>query len=165
MITIKELIWINHEGYKIIERELGKDFGGKSVTRKHEILCFEKFGENYNLIRDSKKLDTYDGLSNDYKYDLKILQNGGGTTMTASGYEAYKYIVDNIDENWSKSPYSRSYYDSQNIGWGYKPEGSIRVSDHWNFGEDCEHCPTAEPVDGWAVCRYENGIYHLIQKF
>lgn len=164
-MIIKEMIWINHEGYRIIERELGKKFGEENVSRKYEILCYEKFGENYSLARDSKKLETYDGLSNDYKYDLKIFQAGAGTTMTASGYEAYKYIVDNIDENWSKSPYSQSYYNSQNIGWGYKPEGSIRVSDHWNFGKDCEHCPTAEPVDDWAVCRYENGIYHLVRKF
>ena len=33
------------------------------------------------------------------------------------------------------------------------------------FGEDGEHCPTAEPVEGWAVCRFENGVYHLIKKF
>ena len=75
------------------------------------------------------------------------------------------WLMENWDENWSKSPYGYSFYSSKNIDWGYKPEGSIRVSDHWNFGEDCEHCPTAEPVDGWAVCRYEDGIYHLIQKF
>ena len=31
--------------------------------------------------------------------------------------------------------------------------------------EDGEHCPTAEPVEGWAVCRFENGVYHLIKKF
>ena len=164
-MIIKEIIWIKHEGYRIIERELGKEFGEENVSRKYEILCYEKYGENYNLARDSKKLETYDGLSNDYKYDLKIFQAGAGTTMTASGYEAYKYIVDNIDENWSKSPYSQSYYNSQNIGWGYKPEGSLRVSDHWNFGQDGEHCQTAEPVDGWAVCKFENGKYHLIKKF
>lgn len=86
--------------------------------------------------------------------------------------EGLNHAQDNLAQNimlwakeWSQSPYSYSFYSSKNIDWGYKPEGSLRVSDHWNFGEDGEHCPTAEPVDGWAVCKFENGKYHLIKKF
>ena len=37
------------------------------------------------------------------------------------------------------------------------------MSDQWNFGANGEHCQTAEPVDGWAVCRFENGKYHLVK--
>lgn len=82
-----------------------------------------------------------------------------------SYFNMIMWLMDNMDENWSQSPYGESFYSSKNIDWGYKPEGSLRVSDHWNFGENGEHCPTAEPVDGWAVCKFENGKYHLIKKF
>ena len=75
------------------------------------------------------------------------------------------WLMKEWTSEWSQSPYGESFYNSHDIDWGYKPEGSLRVSDHWNFGEDGEHCPTAEPVEGWAVCRYENGVYHLIKKF
>lgn len=82
-----------------------------------------------------------------------------------SYFDMIVWLMDNINENWSQSPYGESFYSSKDIDWGYKPEGSLRVSDHWNFGQDGEHCPTAEPVDGWAVCKFENGKYHLIKKF
>ena len=117
------------------------------------------------MIKESKKLEVYNGLLNDYESDLKIFHSSNQQVLTASQYEALKYVAEKETDEWSKSPYSLSFYSSKNIGWGYKPEGSLRVSDHWNFGEDGEHCPTAEPVEGWAVCRFENGVYHLIQKF
>lgn len=82
-----------------------------------------------------------------------------------SYFDMIVWLMDNINENWSQSPYGESFYSSKDIDWGYKPEGSLRVSDHWNFGQDGSHCPTAEPVDGWAVCKFENGKYHLIKKF
>ena len=82
-----------------------------------------------------------------------------------SYFDMIVWLMDNINENWSQSPYGESFYSSKDSDWGYKPEGSLRVSDHWNFGQDGDHCPTAEPVDGWAVCRFENGKYHLIKKF
>ena len=70
----------------------------------------------------------------------------------------------------SKSPYSYSFYDSNDIDWGYKPEGSLRISDHWNF-ESCgeKHCQldtTEEYVGGvWILARYENGIYKELKRF
>ncbi|HEN0239740.1 TPA: hypothetical protein U3R06_001047 [Streptococcus agalactiae] len=82
-----------------------------------------------------------------------------------SQIKAIIYIVENITEEWSQSPYSESFYSAKNIDWGYKPEGSLRVSDHWDFGSDGEHCPTVEKVKGWAVCEFKNGIYHLVEKF
>lgn len=82
-----------------------------------------------------------------------------------STLKAVLFIAANFTDSWSVSPYSFSVYSSKDIDWGYKPEGSLRVSDHWNFGENGEHCPTAEPVEGWAVCKFENGVYHLVEKF
>jgi hypothetical protein len=46
-----------------------------------------------------------------------------------------------------KSPYSNTFYNSKDIGWGYKPDGSFRVSDHWNFeARGKKHCLTESPV-------------------
>ncbi|HEM3492593.1 TPA: hypothetical protein U1B14_002019 [Streptococcus suis] len=91
-----------------------------------------------------------------------------------SKLNAFIWIAKNWTDEWSTSPFSYSFYSSKNIEWGHKPEGSLRVADHWNFNT-CEerehgilngqHCRTAEPVDGWAVCKFENGLYHLIEKF
>jgi hypothetical protein len=33
----------------------------------------------------------------------------------------------------SKSPYSNSFYSSKDVTFATKPNGSMRVSDHWNF--------------------------------
>ena len=75
-------------------------------------------------------------------------------------------------KNWyviTKSPYSESFYSSDQIDWSFKPEGSYRVSDHWNFkrGNGRIHCVTdKEVIDREEVCiaRYENGIYRLIAR-
>ena len=39
-------------------------------------------------------------------------------------------------ESWeviNKSPYSKSVYNTREVGWGYKGTKSLRISDHWNF--------------------------------
>ncbi|MFS1664316.1 hypothetical protein [Streptococcus sp. zg-JUN1979] len=164
-MRVKEIYWIRNKGYRIVERKLGYSFGAKYCERSWEIRQYEELGEDYDLIKESRMLDSYRGLTNDYDKDLQILQQSGQLSMNVSTYEAMKFVVENWDDDWSRSPYSLSFYSSKDIDWGYKPEGSLRVSDHWNFGFEGEHCPTAEPVDGWAVCRFENGLYQLIKKF
>ena len=68
-----------------------------------------------------------------------------------------------------KSPYSNSFYDSKDIDWDFKPENSLRLSDHWNFyscGE--KHCcldNTEEYTHKWLLCQYKNGVYHIIKEF
>ena len=46
-----------------------------------------------------------------------------------------KEVLEEINKfkHINKSPYSSSYYNVQGITWDYKPEGSLRISDHWNF--------------------------------
>lgn len=77
--------------------------------------------------------------------------------------EIYKFDVIN------KSPYSNSYYNSNNIGWDSKPEGSLRLSDHWNFESNGEvHCKldsTEEYIQKTLLCEYHNGYYHVIKNF
>lgn len=166
-IMIKELVWIKGEGYRIRERRLGKEFDCKfeGYNKENELYQYYNLGEEMDLIQESKKLEEYAGLVNDYDFDEEILLASGQRKLSVSGYEAMKFVVENEDENWSKSPYSLSYYNSKEIGWGYKPEGSLRISDHWNFGSENEHCKTSEPVDGWALCKFESGVYHLIKTF
>lgn len=89
-----------------------------------------------------------------------------------------KVILENeemydIVSKWEEingSPYSASFYNTKNIDWGFKPEGSLRLSDHWNFESRGEkHCQldtTEEYLSGvWILARYENGIYKEIKRF
>lgn len=58
------------------------------------------------------------------------------------------------------SPYNRtesgSYYNTADKSWDYTPDGSIRVSDHWNFPSRGNiHCKTDVPdsklIGKWAI--------------
>ena len=72
----------------------------------------------------------------------------------------------------SESPYSGSWYITEigeTIDWGTKPEGSIRISDHWNWKGNFSneiHCPIAgagdEPIYKKLVCIYTNGKYKIL---
>lgn len=70
----------------------------------------------------------------------------------------------------SKSPYSDSFYNAKEISWTSKPEGSLRLADHWNFESRGEtHCKlntTSEYITGtWILARYENGVYVELKRF
>ena len=96
--------------------------------------------------------------------NLFFVENNG----LESRNNAFKYLVDNVTADWSKSPYSNSFYNSTDIDWNSKPENSLRVSDHWNFQTGDEmHCVTDDPTfkKGWAVGQYKNGTYEIIKKF
>lgn len=59
-----------------------------------------------------------------------------------------------------KSPYSKSFYSSDDISWESKPDKSYRVSDHWNFVTNRGpklHCQTTEPV--------KNNTHYSIGQF
>lgn len=76
-------------------------------------------------------------------------------------------------KNWyviTKSPYSESFYSSDQISWSFKPKGSYRVSDHWNFKRRNGrlHCVTDQEVvdkEDVSIARYENGIYRVKGSF
>lgn len=59
-----------------------------------------------------------------------------------------------------KSPYSKSFYSSDDISWESKPDNSYRVSDHWNFVTNRGpkvHCQTTQPV--------KNNTHYSIGQF
>ena len=70
----------------------------------------------------------------------------------------------------NKSPYSDSFYSSEDISWSSKPENSYRVSDHWNFtthrdGKSVKHCITNKSVptnSHITIAQYQNRIYNVI---
>lgn len=89
--------------------------------------------------------------------------------FNASFPEEMKALVAEWDGVWM-SPYSLSLYNTGDKGWDYTPEGSLRVSDHWNF-KDSEgrlHCPTrGQPHrrGHWALARYEDGAYVILKQY
>jgi len=74
------------------------------------------------------------------------------------------------EENLSllQSPYSVSFYavkKGEKIDWGYKPENSYRVSDHWNFETSGEiHCQTTKNIknNDYTIAQFKNGKYHKV---
>lgn len=70
----------------------------------------------------------------------------------------------------NKSPYSASFYNSYNIDWDSKPEGSLRISDHWNFmSKGKMHCKlntTKEYLQNtWILGKFINGEYVEVKRF
>lgn len=69
-----------------------------------------------------------------------------------------------------KSPYSQTYYDTDNISWEHKPEGSLRISDHWNFeSKGKKHCElynvNSYIENNWILAQYKEGKYHILKEF
>lgn len=84
--------------------------------------------------------------------------------------EFYNILFD-MFKDWdvvNVSPYSASTYNSYNISWGYKPEGSLRIADHWNFeSHGDKHCLMEDETrnDHTMLCKYVNGIYRVIEDY
>lgn len=80
--------------------------------------------------------------------------------------------IDEIEswETQNKSPYSHSYYNAD-VDWDSKPEGSLRLSDHWHWTDEygALHCQVAgagqEGIKRWLLCRYEHGQYVIVREF
>lgn len=87
---------------------------------------------------------------------------------SVSSVNAMLFIASKLEtEKWTKSPHSFSFYNSDDISWGYKPENSLRISDHWNFESNGSlHCETTKGfTNGWAVGQYKNGKYEILEVF
>lgn len=80
-------------------------------------------------------------------------------------YNTLKSVIENEFKVTSKSPHSKSFYNSDDIDWGYKPEGSLRISDHWNFRGSCETHDEVENNTHLSVGKYRDGKYDIIHSF
>lgn len=108
--------------------------------------------------------------------DVKVCEK----IMKAKG-QLYKALIESLSleqinelidgvEIVSKSPFSNSFYSSKDISWNHKPDGSYRISDHWNFwSRNSWHCQTTTdvPADSWSLGRYnaELGKYEIVKTF
>ena len=70
-----------------------------------------------------------------------------------------------------KSPFSNSFYNSDEITWDHKPDKSLRVSDHWNFRtrDGKKHCETLKQVEcknriSIGVFLQQYGKYRILQS-
>lgn len=141
-------------------------------TKEELLKAIKRRTQKYE--REQKAKETM--IKNDFKKALNI-------TKLSKKYEQLLSIYERIynEENHNgiinilssfkkinKSPYSSSFYDSDDISWDSKPEGSLRLSDHWNFyswGE--QHCcldSTKEYTQKWLLCQYHNGVYHVVKE-
>lgn len=88
--------------------------------------------------------------------------------MTILKKDDYLELAKIFKENFkvvSESPYSTSIYNSNDIDWNYKPEGSYRIADHWNFDG---HCKTHQEVKNnthLSVGIYRDGKYDIIGSY
>ena len=92
-----------------------------------------------------------------------ILENGKMRSYRKSSFgflnEKMSKKIIKILDTWkivSQSPYSYSFYNSDFIDWNYKPDKSLRISNHWNFVSEGEiHCATdCGTKNGWYVGKY-----------
>ncbi len=82
-------------------------------------------------------------------------------------YELKAYIEKHFEDIYI-SPYSWSFYNKE-VDWGHKPEGVVRVSDHWNFKSRGEiHCRTKQKqVQDFSVSIgvMENGLFNIVKSY
>ncbi len=72
-------------------------------------------------------------------------------------------------EHVFKSPISNSFYSKQK-GWNITHDGTIRISDHWNFfARGTTHCKTVQEgfKDGWAKGIYNKALdkYDIVEFY
>lgn len=85
--------------------------------------------------------------------------------LSNQDYEELKEIIDKHFNITNQSPYSYSIYNSMDIGWDHKPEGSYRIADHWNFNGHCETWNKVENTTHLSVGIFRNGKYEIIKSF
>lgn len=108
-------------------------------------LLFEDLDGNYRLSKRALANKIWN--ERNPKPTGTVIKN----TEELKGFGIPTSIIEKMKE-WPiiyKSPYSKSFYSSDDISWTHKPDGSFRVSDHWNFTtnrSDRTHCKTKKPV-------------------
>lgn len=139
----------------------------KVIDWKNEILEEEIARNNTAFI------EYYNKMVDEYlnKFDIDNVNCCKFYIKTNGEFKINFYkIIFNIIKDWeelSMSPYSYSIYNKSNIEWNSKPEGSFRISDHWNFISNGEkHCIMEDETlnNKWLLCQYKDGIYHVVMN-
>lgn len=85
-------------------------------------------------------------------------------------FPIFKHIFENWGDKYFNSKSSKSIY-SKPTDWGFKLDGTERVSDHWNFyTRGSYHCRTSTPVENnthYTLARYNKstGLFDVIYSF
>lgn len=129
-------------------------------VRKVQIAKEKKLEETKRGIRETLGLKRFE------KKHSSLIDVFNYFSNIKNGIEIFKEIAK--FENVNKSPYSMSFYNEE-VDWNYKPQGSLRISDHWNFYSEGEkHCEleeTSEYTQKWLMCEFRNGKYHILKEF
>ena len=176
----------NKRAFKVVAEIIQKTkYATKEqLEKKAERLQKQREIERNKAIREAKRLGAYitkferkrkrellDRLSQEIvnlsRKEIKQRLDERYYMIKSFDFEKIKELI-----KWDvckKSPYSDSFYNSDDISWYYKPENSLRLSDHWNFisGGDvhCQLEETTEYVNKWLLCQYRNGKYHIIVEY
>ena len=170
-------VWRTVGGRRIFIKE-GQDLASamkeskKFKTYKEEIKKLQETVDKYG----SSSQKVYDAIEEKKKIFSKIFKN----KEEEETYFAIKKILDDeyIPQEAkneilkfkviNQSPYSDSFYNAKDISWDSKPEGSIRISDHWNFeSQGSVHCKLKginEYTTGWKMAKYKNGEYIIMKE-
>lgn len=152
------------------DKELGKDELLKMEEKQEKKEARETEKEHQRRLHELRDFLGKKRVDSECKRGYKLLED---LDLYERHPVKYLKIVKCLLENFKQihqSPYSDSFYDSDDISWGHKPEGSLRLSDHWNFWSRGEqHCIIAESdgkyISGrWLLCRFENGAYHIVKE-
>ena len=109
----------------------------EKLEKVKETLKYEDL-ENFSKNWASEYKNNIKGFVQDYYKEFKERIQGNLENSKRFVEYSEKLIAIANKENLiiSKSPYGDSYYAhkvNEKIGWGTKPEGSYRLSNHWNW--------------------------------
>lgn len=164
---IRKEYFISYDAFTSVA---ASEFDKKEFTINANDLAFIDVNNLDGIEHLTIEKNIYDENENFlYTEDLEIFLNYDGI---AKYLGIPKNVVIEIFKNkcFEKSPYSNSFYNSKEIGWNSKPEGSLRISDHWNFNSLGDvHCKLKnyneeEPYERWLLCKYSNGEYEIIKE-
>ena len=151
------------EGFKIFSKE-------ELEMELFDLISKKENGENIN----NNRLKSLKYKVNYFEFLLKKQNEENKKSIEIANKPILNFInlLDFVEEKenfiWSKSPYSNSYYYHDKdtvIEWSVKPEGSLRIADHWNW-EQGVHCPVKnageKTINELQLAIFKNNYYEFI---
>lgn len=134
------------------------------IKDNSELKTFILNNNNYFHVEEAE-VDRY--IEKDLNELIKVVeQNYKNFTKFKEIIKDFKEIAKKENLIITKSPYSDSFYahkEEEEISFGFKPNGSYRISDHWNWDKG-DHCPTDTNENfGVALAIFINGKYTQIK--
>jgi hypothetical protein len=193
---IKKLVLENYNKQEFLEyvSDLLLDWSYKTRSQNFFDLANQQKVSLKNMVLDWLK--RFKNLSLDNLMNMNLENLNKTIINCAESFQGFKFIdgywympLDVRKEllKWStvnRSPYSFSFYNSNDISWSHKPEGSLRISNHWNFrgtkydskgwkvdNPNQIHCkikgtgPSYPSINKWLLCRYEKGEYIKLKEY